>query len=45
MLGFLPLDVLAVGGNRFRVPNRSVYETGGTKALLLWLRNRVVAQD
>jgi hypothetical protein len=45
MLRFLPLEVLVVRENRFRVPKRSVDETGGTKALLLWLRNRVVAED
>lgn len=43
-LGLLPppLQLLAVGGNPFRIPNRRVYEgAGGTKSLLTWLKDRM----
>ncbi|KAF8499974.1 hypothetical protein JB92DRAFT_2980621 [Gautieria morchelliformis] len=41
MLGYLPLDVLLVEGNTFRVPARRVWEREGTKGLLSWLKDRV----
>ncbi|KAF8514885.1 hypothetical protein BU17DRAFT_94151 [Hysterangium stoloniferum] len=41
MLGYLPLDVLLVEGNTFRVPARRVWEREGTKGLLTWLKDRV----
>jgi len=37
----LPLDVLLVDGNTFRVPQRRVWEREGTKGLLSWLRGRI----
>ncbi|KAJ7640506.1 hypothetical protein DFH06DRAFT_1477993 [Mycena polygramma] len=40
-LGLLPLDVLLVDGNVFRVPARRVWEREGTKGLLSWLRGRI----
>lgn len=40
-LGLLPLDVLLVDGNVFRVPPRRVWEREGTKGLLNWLRGRI----
>ncbi|KAK7682554.1 hypothetical protein QCA50_014354 [Cerrena zonata] len=40
-LGLLPLDVLLVDGNVFRVPARRVWEREGTKGLLGWLRGRI----
>ncbi|KAJ7227478.1 hypothetical protein GGX14DRAFT_630129, partial [Mycena pura] len=40
-LGLLPLDVLLVDGNTFRVPARRVWEREGTKGLLSWLRGRI----
>lgn len=40
-LGLLPLDVLLVDGNTFRVPQRRVWEREGTKGLLSWLRGRI----
>jgi len=40
-LGLLPLDVLLVDGNIFRVPPRRVWEREGTKGLLSWLRGRI----
>ncbi|CAL1717370.1 unnamed protein product [Somion occarium] len=40
-LGLLPLDVLLVDGNVFRVPPRRVWEREGTKGLLGWLRGRI----
>jgi len=40
-LGLLPLDVLLVDGNIFRVPQRRVWEREGTKGLLSWLRGRI----
>ncbi|KAJ3537257.1 hypothetical protein NMY22_g5667 [Coprinellus aureogranulatus] len=40
-LGLLPLDVLLVEGNTFRVPQRRVWEREGTKGLLSWLRGRI----
>ncbi|KAI1786460.1 hypothetical protein LXA43DRAFT_952578 [Ganoderma leucocontextum] len=40
-LGLLPLDVLLVDGNTFRVPPRRVWEREGTKGLLSWLRGRI----
>ncbi|KAI0081021.1 hypothetical protein K474DRAFT_1636658 [Panus rudis PR-1116 ss-1] len=40
-LGLLPLDVLLVDGNVFRVPPRRVWEREGTKGLLSWLRGRM----
>ncbi|KAI0031043.1 hypothetical protein K488DRAFT_87203 [Vararia minispora EC-137] len=40
-VGLLPLDVLLVEGNVFRVPARRVWEREGTKGLLGWLRARV----
>ncbi|KAJ3516583.1 hypothetical protein NMY22_g14174 [Coprinellus aureogranulatus] len=40
-LGLLPLDVLLVEGNVFRVPQRRVWEREGTKGLLSWLRGRI----
>jgi len=38
VLGWLPLESFQVGGNTFRVPQRRVYEQGGTRALLKWLK-------
>ncbi|KAG6868667.1 hypothetical protein C0993_012170 [Termitomyces sp. T159_Od127] len=40
-LGLLPLDVLLVDGNTFRIPQRRVWEREGTKGLLSWLRGRL----
>ncbi|KAH7884337.1 hypothetical protein F5I97DRAFT_1440989 [Phlebopus sp. FC_14] len=40
-LGLLPLDVLLVDGNVFRIPQRRVWEREGTKGLLSWLRGRL----
>ncbi|KAJ7186813.1 hypothetical protein C8R46DRAFT_280242 [Mycena filopes] len=40
-MGMLPLDVLLVDGNVFRVPARRVWEREGTKGLLSWLRGRM----
>ncbi|KZT00955.1 uncharacterized protein LAESUDRAFT_816217 [Laetiporus sulphureus 93-53] len=40
-LGLLPLDVLLVDGNLFRVPQRRIWEREGTKGLLSWLRGRI----
>ncbi|KAH8092621.1 L domain-like protein [Cristinia sonorae] len=40
-LGLMPLDVLLVDGNVFRVPPRRVWEREGTKGLLSWLRGRI----
>ncbi|KAJ7837436.1 hypothetical protein B0H13DRAFT_181641 [Mycena leptocephala] len=40
-VGLLPLDVLLVDGNVFRVPARRVWEREGTKGLLSWLRGRI----
>ncbi|KAH8112006.1 RNI-like protein, partial [Phellopilus nigrolimitatus] len=40
-LGLLPMDVLLVDGNTFRVPPRKVWEREGTKGLLSWLRGRI----
>ncbi|KAI6042497.1 hypothetical protein EDC04DRAFT_2968164 [Pisolithus marmoratus] len=40
-LGLLPLDVLLVDGNVFRIPQRKVWEREGTKGLLSWLRGRL----
>ncbi|KAJ7052630.1 hypothetical protein C8F01DRAFT_1170649 [Mycena amicta] len=40
-IGLLPLDVLLVDGNTFRVPARRVWEREGTKGLLSWLRGRM----
>jgi hypothetical protein len=40
-LGLIPLDVLLVEGNTFRVPQRKVWEREGTKGLLSWLRGRM----
>ncbi|KAJ7103474.1 hypothetical protein B0H15DRAFT_812381 [Mycena belliarum] len=40
-LGLLPLEVLMVDGNVFRVPARRVWEREGTKGLLSWLRGRI----
>lgn len=40
-LGLLPLDVLLVEGNTFRIPPRRVWEREGTKGLLSWLRGRL----
>ncbi|KAG6862023.1 hypothetical protein C0995_008211 [Termitomyces sp. Mi166 len=40
-LGLLPLDVLLVDGNTFRIPQRRVWEREGTKGLLTWLRGRL----
>lgn len=41
-LGLLPLQFLGVSGNLFRVPQRKVYEDGGsTSNLLKWLKDRL----
>ncbi|KIK66712.1 hypothetical protein GYMLUDRAFT_192683 [Collybiopsis luxurians FD-317 M1] len=40
-LGTLPLEVLLVDGNVFRVPPRRIWEREGTKGLLAWLRGRM----
>jgi len=40
-LGLLPLDVLLVDGNTFRIPPRRIWEREGTKGLLSWLRGRI----
>ncbi|KAL0953182.1 hypothetical protein HGRIS_004437 [Hohenbuehelia grisea] len=40
-LGLLPLDVLLVDGNLFRIPQRRVWEREGSKGLLTWLRGRL----
>ncbi|KAG6820087.1 hypothetical protein H0H93_005516 [Arthromyces matolae] len=40
-LGLLPLDVLLVDGNTFRIPQRRIWEREGTKGLLSWLRGRL----
>jgi len=40
-LGLMPLDVLLVDGNVFRVPARRIWEREGTKGLLSWLRGRL----
>ncbi|KAF8313665.1 hypothetical protein DL93DRAFT_2081000 [Clavulina sp. PMI_390] len=37
-LGWLPLDVLLVESNAFRVPNRRVWERDGTKGLQAFLK-------
>lgn len=41
LLGLLPLDVLLVEGNTFRVPARRIWEKEGSKGLLKWLADRV----
>ena len=40
-LGWLPLDILSVSGNTFRIPHRRVWEEGRTKGLLKWLQERI----
>ncbi|KIM33114.1 hypothetical protein M408DRAFT_325938 [Serendipita vermifera MAFF 305830] len=41
LLGALPLEVLLVDGNTFRVPARRVWEKEGSKGLLKWLADRI----
>ncbi|KAH7102794.1 L domain-like protein [Auriculariales sp. MPI-PUGE-AT-0066] len=40
-VALLPLHSLQVDGNTFRVPQRRVWETGGSAALIKWLKERL----